>query len=93
MWGYIGRRLLATLPVLAVVSVLVFMMLRLTPGDPAAVIAGPAANSQDILDIREKLGGQGIAPGGGTAEAFASFVRDDYARWGRVVKESGVKVD
>jgi peptide/nickel transport system permease protein len=56
MWGYIGRRLLATLPVLAVVSVLVFMMLRLTPGDPAAVIAGPAANSQDILDIREKLG-------------------------------------
>ncbi len=56
MWGYIGRRLLATLPVLAVVAILVFMMLRLTPGDPAAVIAGPAANSQDILDIREKLG-------------------------------------
>jgi len=56
MWGYIGRRLLATLPVLAVVAILVFMMLRLTPGDPAAVIAGPAANSQDIIDIREKLG-------------------------------------
>jgi peptide/nickel transport system permease protein len=56
MWGYIGRRLLATLPVLAVVAILVFMMLRLTPGDPAAVIAGPAANTQDIIDIREKLG-------------------------------------
>jgi len=42
--------------VLAVVAVLVFLMLRLTPGDPAAVIAGPAANSQDIVEIREKLG-------------------------------------
>ena len=56
MWGYIGRRLLATIPVLAVVAVLVFLMLRLTPGDPAAVIAGPAANTQDIVEIREKLG-------------------------------------
>ena len=56
MLAYIGRRLLATIPVMAVVAVLVFSMLRLTPGDPAAIIAGAAANSQDIIDIRQKLG-------------------------------------
>ncbi|MCA3177338.1 MAG: ABC transporter permease, partial [Burkholderiales bacterium] len=56
MWGYIGRRLLATIPVIAVVAVLVFLMLRLTPGDPAAVIAGPSATEADIVEIRDKLG-------------------------------------
>ena len=56
MLAYIARRLLATVPVLAVVAVLVFSMLRLTPGDPAAIIAGAAATSQDIVDIRARLG-------------------------------------
>ncbi len=40
MLGYVLRRLLSAIPVLAIVAVLVFLMLRLTPGDPAAVIAG-----------------------------------------------------
>ena len=56
MLAYIARRLLATVPVLAIVAVLVFSMLRLTPGDPAAIIAGAAATSQDIVDIRARLG-------------------------------------
>ena len=43
-------------PVLTIVAVLIFMMLRLTPGDPAAVIAGDNATSDQIADIREKLG-------------------------------------
>ena len=56
MLAYITRRLLATIPVMAVVAVFVFSILRLTPGDPAAIIAGAAATSQDIVDIRQKLG-------------------------------------
>ena len=56
MWGYIGRRVLATIPVLLIVALLVFLMLRFTPGDPAAVIAGDSATSADIAQIREKLG-------------------------------------
>ncbi|MEI7446770.1 MAG: tripartite tricarboxylate transporter substrate-binding protein, partial [Burkholderiales bacterium] len=44
-------------------------------------------------DMREKLGGQAIAAAGGTPEQFGAFVREDYARWGRVVKESGVKAE
>jgi peptide/nickel transport system permease protein len=56
MLAYIGRRLLATIPVMTVVAVFVFAMLRLTPGDPAAIIAGAAATTQDVADIRAKLG-------------------------------------
>ena len=56
MLAYLSRRLLATIPVMAVVAILVFSMLRLTPGDPAAIIAGAAATSQDIVDIRQRLG-------------------------------------
>ena len=56
MLGYIGRRLLATIPVMAVVALVVFLMLRLTTGDPAAIIAGDNATSQDVAAIRAKLG-------------------------------------
>jgi peptide/nickel transport system permease protein len=56
MLPYIGRRLLATIPVMAVVAVVVFLLLRLTTGDPAAIIAGDNATSQDVAAIRTKLG-------------------------------------
>ena len=56
MLAYLARRLLATIPVMAIVAVLVFSMLRLTPGDPASIIAGAAATTQDIVDIRARLG-------------------------------------
>jgi peptide/nickel transport system permease protein len=56
MLGYIARRLLATIPVMAVVAVVVFLLLRLTTGDPAAIIAGDNATSQDVAAIRAKLG-------------------------------------
>ncbi|HYE92884.1 MAG TPA: ABC transporter permease [Terriglobales bacterium] len=56
MLGYIARRLLATIPVMGVVAVVVFLMLRLTTGDPAAIIAGDYATTQDVAAIRAKLG-------------------------------------
>jgi peptide/nickel transport system permease protein len=56
MPGYIARRLLATIPVMAVVAVTVFLMLRLTTGDPAAIIAGDNATSHDVAAIRTSLG-------------------------------------
>jgi peptide/nickel transport system permease protein len=56
MLGYIARRLVAILPVMAVVAVVVFSLLRLTTGDPAAIIAGDNATSQDVEAIRAKLG-------------------------------------
>jgi peptide/nickel transport system permease protein len=56
MLGYVARRLLATIPVMAVVAIVVFSLLRLTTGDPAAIIAGDNATSQDVAAIRAKLG-------------------------------------
>jgi peptide/nickel transport system permease protein len=56
MYTFLARRLLATIPVLLIVAVLVFLMLRLTPGDPAAILAGDAANTEQIAQIRESLG-------------------------------------
>ncbi len=48
--------MLATIPVLGMVAIFVFLMLRLTPGDPAAVIAGDNANAEQVAQIRAKLG-------------------------------------
>jgi peptide/nickel transport system permease protein len=56
MAGYILRRIAATVPVMLIVAVLVFLMLRLTPGDPAAVIGGDNANAEQIAAIRTRLG-------------------------------------
>ncbi|MEI6028133.1 MAG: ABC transporter permease [Betaproteobacteria bacterium] len=56
MLSFLLRRLLATLPVLGVVAVLVFLMLRLTPGDPAALLAGDQATTEQIAMIRANLG-------------------------------------
>jgi peptide/nickel transport system permease protein len=56
MSGYLVKRVLATIPVMAVVAVFVFSLLRLTPGDPAAIIAGDYASPRDVEQIRHKLG-------------------------------------
>lgn len=56
MASYIIRRLLLVIPVLLGVSLLVFSMVRLIPGDPAIFIAGEHASSADIEAIREQFG-------------------------------------
>jgi peptide/nickel transport system permease protein len=56
MLRFVARRLLATIPVLLVVALAVFLLLRLTPGDPAAVIAGDSATVEQIEQIRSGLG-------------------------------------
>jgi peptide/nickel transport system permease protein len=56
MYGYFFRRLLGTIPVMLVVAVFIFLMLRLTPSDPAAVIAGDNATTEQVAQIRSQLG-------------------------------------
>lgn len=56
MLKFLLQRLLALVPVLFTVAIIVFLILRLTPGDPAAVIAGNNATNEDIDRIREQLG-------------------------------------
>ncbi len=56
MFQYILKRLLSTLPVLLGISLLLFFMLRMLPGDPAQVLAGQMASQEDIKIIRHQLG-------------------------------------
>ncbi|WP_340108123.1 ABC transporter permease [Pikeienuella sp. HZG-20] len=56
MTRYILGRILAAVPVMALVAVFVFLLLRLTPGDPAAIIAGDAATPEQLDRIRQHLG-------------------------------------
>ena len=56
MFIYIIKRILATIPVMVVVALFVFLLLRLSPGDPAAIIAGDYASPTDIERIRTQLG-------------------------------------
>lgn len=56
MYSYILHRMLSTVAVMALVGIFVFLLLRLSPGDPAAIIAGDSATPQMIAGIRESLG-------------------------------------
>jgi peptide/nickel transport system permease protein len=56
MLGYLIRRILAAVPVLGIVALVVFLILRLTPGDPAAIIAGDTATPEQLDRIRASLG-------------------------------------
>jgi len=70
-------------------------------------IAGPASMPKDAVtklnvafnkalqdaDVRKKLEGQGADVLGGTPEQFGKLIQDDIVRWGKVVKDSGAKVD
>ncbi|HYF91199.1 MAG TPA: nickel ABC transporter permease [Symbiobacteriaceae bacterium] len=56
MWRYIVRRLLQTIPILFGVSILIFLFVRMIPGDPARLLAGPQATLEEIQAVREDLG-------------------------------------
>jgi peptide/nickel transport system permease protein len=56
MFAYAIRRVVSTIPVMAVVALFVFSLLYIAPGDPAAIIAGDQATPADIERIRESLG-------------------------------------
>jgi peptide/nickel transport system permease protein len=54
--AYVIRRILATIPVMAVVAIFVFSLLYLSPGDPAAIMAGDQATTEVVERIRQQLG-------------------------------------
>ncbi|MBD1551374.1 ABC transporter permease [Pseudomonas typographi] len=56
MFAYFVRRVLAAIPVMLVVALFVFLLLRLSPGDPAAIIGGDMASPEQLAAIRQNLG-------------------------------------
>jgi ABC-type dipeptide/oligopeptide/nickel transport system permease component len=68
--SYITRRLLDMLPTLLGVSVVVFMIVRMVPGDPARLVAGTEATETDVMNIRRQLGLTDALP-----QQYARFMR------------------
>jgi peptide/nickel transport system permease protein len=56
MTAYILRRLIMLIPVILIVGIVVFALIHLTPGDPAAVILGDQATPEAVENLREQLG-------------------------------------
>lgn len=56
MTAYILRRIALMVPVLVIVAIIIFSLIHITPGDPAAVMAGEEATAQQVEELRERLG-------------------------------------
>ncbi|MGE0314809.1 MAG: Bug family tripartite tricarboxylate transporter substrate binding protein [Lautropia sp.] len=77
------------------VDVKVWLGLFAPKGTSPDIVAKINAEVNKVLqmaDVKDKLAKAGIAPAGGTSAAFAEFVKNDYAHWGKVAKASGVKL-
>jgi len=64
-----------------------------TPKEAVARLNDAFNKALQQPDLRKRLAEEGADPLGGTPEQFAQLIRDDIGRWGKVVKESGAKVD
>ena len=65
-------------------------------GTPPVIVARLNEEVNKVLqmpDVREKIANGGATPVGGSSLDFAAFLSADYAKWGRIVKDSGVKLD
>jgi len=65
-------------------------------GTPAAIVEQINAEVNKVLklpDVRETFAAEGGGPLGGTSQAFAELLKVDIAKWGKVVKDSGIKID
>lgn len=64
-----------------------------TPKDVVTRLNAEFNRALQQPDLRKRLGDEGADPLGGTPEQFADLIRDDIVRWGKTVKESGIKLD
>jgi len=63
---------------------------------PKATVAKLSAEANRVLamsDVREKMLGLGADPAGNTPEEFARFIRDDQAKWSKLMKEAGIQAE
>lgn len=81
---------------LKVVDTVNWLGLFAPAGTPPAIIARLNTEVNKVLqmkDVREKISEGGATPVGGSPEDFTAFVRAEYSKWGRIVKDSGVKLE
>jgi tripartite-type tricarboxylate transporter receptor subunit TctC len=64
-----------------------------TPKDVIAKLNTEFNKALKLPELSKRLGEEGADPAGGTPEQFAALIKDEIPRWGKVVKESGAKID
>ena len=63
------------------------------PADAVAKLHAAAVKALATPAVRERFAAFGMQPVGNTPEQFAAFIREDLARWGKVIKAAGIKVE
>jgi hypothetical protein len=63
------------------------------PKDMVAKVNTDIARVLQLPDVKANLSGQGIEPAPSSPEALATTIKDDYARWGKVIREANIKAD
>ena len=81
MGRYLGKRLASTIPLLLVISFVVFMFIHMIPGDPARLVAGQDATKEDVAVVREQLG---LAV---TCTVWSVYERSFYRRSGKLYQK------
>jgi tripartite-type tricarboxylate transporter receptor subunit TctC len=74
----------------------VWVALTMPAGVPAPIVAKVNADVARVLnapDVKSRLAAQGIDVSTGTPQALAQLIREDYARWGKVIKAAGIKAE
>ena len=64
-----------------------------TPKDVIARLNREIVKIMAVPDVREKFAQQGVDPASSTPEEFAQLIRDEVARWGKVIRNAGIKLE
>ena len=70
-----------------------FLAPKGTPADTVGRLNAAANEALKAQEVRDRLAAMSVEPVGGSAEAFAEFMRKERARWAETVRLSGAKVD
>ncbi len=82
-----------TVPGVAVDIWLGVFMPAATPKDIVTKVNGDIAKILGAADVKATLAAQGIEPATSTPDALTATIRDDYARWGKVIRDANIKAD
>jgi tripartite-type tricarboxylate transporter receptor subunit TctC len=83
----------AGVPTLNVNSTLFILAPAATPKTIVNALNSEIVKALSTEEVRDRLAGAGFEPKGGTAEDLGAFLKSDLARWGKVIKESGVRIE
>lgn len=64
-----------------------------TPRPVVAKLNGEIVRILNMPDVRQRLSGHGLIPGGGTPEELGAFLKAEIAKWGKLIKEAGIRVN